>query len=34
MLDAGFDVQIGESEELWTSLKVARSLIETRGLRR
>lgn len=34
MLEAGFDVQTGESEELWTSLKAVRSLIETRGLRR
>ncbi|OAX38338.1 hypothetical protein K503DRAFT_770583 [Rhizopogon vinicolor AM-OR11-026] len=34
MLDAGFDVQTGESEELWTSLKAARSFIETRGIRR
>jgi ribonucleotide monophosphatase NagD (HAD superfamily) len=32
--EAGFDVQTGGSEELWTSLKAVRSLIETRGLRR
>ncbi|KAG1733242.1 HAD-like domain-containing protein [Suillus paluster] len=31
MLDAGFDVQIGESQELWTSLKAVRNLIRTRG---
>ncbi|KAG0698944.1 HAD-like domain-containing protein [Suillus ampliporus] len=34
MLDAGFDVQTGESQELWTSLKAVRSFIHTRGLRR
>ncbi|KAG2132100.1 HAD-like domain-containing protein [Suillus clintonianus] len=32
MLDAGFDVR--ESQELWTSLKAVRSLIQSRGLRR
>jgi len=34
MLEAGFEVQKGESEELWTSLKALKSLIETRGLKR
>ncbi|KAG2336809.1 hypothetical protein BDR05DRAFT_1063544 [Suillus weaverae] len=34
MLDAGFDVQTGESPELWTSLKAVQSLIRSRGLRR
>ncbi|KAG1840246.1 HAD-like domain-containing protein [Suillus subluteus] len=34
MLDAGFDVQTGESQELWTSLKAVQSLILSRGLRR
>ncbi|KAG1815855.1 HAD-like domain-containing protein [Suillus variegatus] len=34
MLDAGFDVQTGESQELWTSLKAVRSLIRSRGLKR
>ncbi|KAG1741256.1 HAD-like domain-containing protein [Suillus lakei] len=34
MVDAGFDVQTGESQELWTSLKAVQSLIRSRGLRR
>ncbi|KAG2064604.1 hypothetical protein BDR04DRAFT_1109888 [Suillus decipiens] len=34
MLDAGFDMQTGESQELWTSLKAVQSLIRSRGLRR
>ncbi|KAG2134874.1 HAD-like domain-containing protein [Suillus bovinus] len=34
MIDAGFDVQTGESPELWTSLKAVRSLIRSRGLKR